>query len=343
MPGGARLPTVMLTGAAELAYVHALTAAIRAARLNTSYPPGAHLLAHLHGLSPAVHLGLYPGLALDARSGLPTYREWTRVRTDAALAARGLAELPSRAELEARAASRPGSIHGKRLLKQRYYAALAAAPLPPLEAIDVALRRLDAKAASAEVLVTLDKLDATGALLRVRVELTERGGFWRRKLVAVQADLAAHTEELKAIVYQNAGIDAELLFAQLAARPGVTVAQVSRGTIGPIFCAGVRAPAALAELVASGGVVASFALDTAGVGVARDVDQDPLLDPMADALSAEARATYLEARARLGYKVVKERKFATDSTRVEAVRAFCRACKTRNPVYATSATEREPS
>ena len=77
-----------------------------------SRPDARRLADHVDAMDPAVHGGLYPGLEVDVRTGLPTYKEWTRVQTDVALATGQLAQLGPRKELAAKAEGVAGLYKG---------------------------------------------------------------------------------------------------------------------------------------------------------------------------------------------------------------------------------------
>jgi hypothetical protein len=323
-----------LRGDAEARYLARAVAAVTAARLSRQFPDARRLAQHLGCLGPQVHCGLYPGLEIDVRSGLPCYRAWTRLLADREVAARALAELPARAELEERARSAGAPIHGKRLLKHDYYTTLAAKPPVSLSSLQVLLRRVIPEENRAEFTILFDKLELTGLVVRYSIELEQRASVWNRRMVTLTEETAGRTEELQALVFQMAGTDAELLFAHLAAVPGLRVESVTKGTVGPFFFAGMRVPPALGPLVRDEhGFVGTFALDRAACDQPADVSNDPLGELLAERLSAEAHATYVAARARWGYHVFKDRKLVVPARHLEATRIFCRESGTRNIVY----------
>ena len=93
------VPRVTLKGPAEARYVSLTGEALELARLNRHYPEATALRADLICLGPEVHRGLYAGLEIDRRSGLPAAGEWARVAADIASAESALAKLPIRTEL----------------------------------------------------------------------------------------------------------------------------------------------------------------------------------------------------------------------------------------------------
>ncbi|MBN1772840.1 MAG: hypothetical protein JXB32_16335, partial [Deltaproteobacteria bacterium] len=212
----AGIPARTLQGGEEAAHVALLGDVLRAARLGPQYPDARRLAAHLGVLAPAVHRGLYPGLEVDLRSGLPTYREWTRGQTDVRIAADQLRQLGERTALERKAAADPGSIHARQLVKHDYYAAIRDVEPAPLGEMTVALRRVDPRRRRASFHVVLDKLDASGVFVRYSIDLTQTADAWNRQLVVLDDDSTRHTEGFRSLIYQFTSYDAEFTLVRLA-------------------------------------------------------------------------------------------------------------------------------
>lgn len=331
------LPGCALQEAAAESYLAHATALVREARLGAQFPPGRAVLASLEALSVRCHRGLYPQLLVEPLSGLPALKEWTRVRTDTQLAQQVLAGLPPPEQLAERAPHHPA--YGKQLLKGLYFSALARKPPPPIEQLVVALQRLAAP--RVQVQVTLDKLDARGLLVRCMVELVQ--GPSPRPLIERRGEHVAAAPELQALLYRRAAQDAELLFIELAAQPGVSVRRVCVGTIGPLHPPELPSSEGLGELRRGpAGQLATFSVDTAACDLTADRNNDPLTDLLGQRLSAAARAEYEEARQRLGYRVTKDRKFVVDGESLPAVTALCQGAGTRNVIYPLPAAARDP-
>jgi hypothetical protein len=329
---------LVLAGDAVQGYVDVVSKAIARARLSEQYPPGRRLAAQIEAMGPRVHGGLYAELRVDRRSGLPGYREWARVTTDAELSARVLAELPPEPELQARARREPHGIWGKQWLKHRYHAHLCGIDATPPSHMTVKLRRVDPVERRAWFHVVLDKLDQTGVFVRASIDLAQQSSFWKRPMLELDEDAARETEGLRAIVYRLTSLDAELTLVRLADTPGLQVERVIRGTVGPIFVPGVTMPEALAaELQGPPGpgfAIASFGLDMAAADLASDGDNDPLEDFVGERLPTDARAALLEARRRHGYRVYKDRKLVVaGAAAADAVQRLCTRMGTRNVVY----------
>lgn len=331
------IPELSLRGEDQERYVDLVARGIERARLNEHYPPGKRLAGQIRAMGPQAHLGLYGELKVDARTGLPTYREWTRVCADAELAPKVLAELPPIEELKPRAQAQPQGIHGKQLLKHHYYSQLREIDATPPSHMVVRLRKVDAKERRAWFHVVLDKLDASGLFVRFSIDLSQQASFWNRAMVELDDDAAKETEALRAIIYRMSSLDAELTFVRLADTEGLTVERVFKGTVGPIFVAGVPVPPGLAKVLPEGapGMVASFGLDMASDDLARDGDNDPLDSLLTDRLPEDQARAYVQARRRYGYRVFKDRKLVVSGrSMVDGVQRFCSEMGTRNVVYA---------
>lgn len=330
---GARIPAVTLDPERASTYVDILTRAFRAAKLNTLYPDARAMVAHVDAMSPAVHQGLYDELEVDVRTGLPTYREWTRVQTDVTLAQSQLEQLGARAALAERARSTADGIWAKQLRKHDYYTAILGRPLAPLGHMDVALRRIDRSAGVASFHVELDKLDASGVFVRYTIDLEQRGYLDGSSLTVDEREIARQSREFEALIYKFTSLDSEFTFVKLAALGALRPERVNKGVIGPIWFDFVRAPDVLRPVLADGGFVASFALDTAAADIAEDRNNDPFATLASERLTEESQRAYQSVKTRSGYRVFKDRKFVVPRERVELMREICASLGTKNIVY----------
>lgn len=325
---------VELTGDAERRYSQDLLVALKAARLNAQYPKRSALSDYIQCMGSDTHGGLYPGLEVDTRSGMPTYKCWTRVSGDWSIAANSLADLPGREELVDKARLQPGSIHAKRLLKRDYYQRLLEYSIAPLSEMEVALKRVEPSSGLAHFHVVFDKLDSRGLFVRHSIDLSQQSSYWKKEMVKLDDEAASHTEELQSLIYTLTSWDAELTFARLQSIDGVDVERVVKGTVGPFFFSGMPSPAGLCEMLEqSDGFVASFSIDMAAVDLAQDRDNDPLDSLLADHYGEEARASYDEGRNRYGYRSLKDRKFVIPTSLESALTQFCREANTQNIFY----------
>ena len=320
---GATIPTMRLDDAQTDAYLAAFESTMRAARLNTQYPDGRLLARMANVWSSKVHGGLYSGLELVARTGLPTYKVWSRAQTDITIAANQLQTLGDPAVLQRKAQTHPDSAHTRNWTRYTYYSAIKEAPIAPLGEMNVAVRRVDRARRSATFNVVLDKLDASGVFVRYSIDVEQTGD---EAIATVdKRDLANNSEGFRALIYQFTSLDAEFTFVKLASMAGLRVERVIKGTIGPFYVEAMARP----EKMPSQGLVASFGLDMAAI----DVESTKLNDPLAGTMNPETRATYDRLGSKLGYHIFKDRKFVCPRAQVDAMKAFCEARGTRNVIY----------
>lgn len=330
-----QLPSTRLDGEAERRYIDRIVGILRTARLNLHYPDSRRLQSHLEAMHPEVHRGLYDGLAVHLDSGLPTYREWTRVQTDVDIADDQLAKLGDRHTLADKAEAEDSPIHAKMLKKHDYYSQIRETELSPLGEMDVQLRRVDTDAKTAYFHVVLDKLDASGLFVRFSIDLAQQSSAWSDPVVRLDEETAEHTEEFQSLVYRFTSLDAEFTFAKLAGIGGLQVEAVAKGTVGPIYLAKEQAPEPLRPLFdrTDDSFVATFSLDKVAGDIAETRDNDPLESLVTDRMSSEARRVYENARRTYDYRAFKDRKFVVPPALVEPTREFCAERDTQNIVY----------
>lgn len=325
-------PSVRLTGPDESAYLKRLLRIIRAARLNLFFPDVRRISDHIGVLRPEIHGGLYDGVDIDRRTGLPHYTAWIRGQTDVRLAPKMLAELGDARTLEAKAKKSPGTIHEKQRDKQRYYAKIERKQLAELGGMQVALRQIDKGESKAYFSVVFDKLEASGLFVRYTIDLVQSTSAFGETVVDLDGETAKHTDAFAALIYKMASLDAELTFLRLSELGGMRVERVTKGTIGPIFSRWVPASPALAPILESDDdFVASFGHALVAVDVADHRDNDPFPELSAEeAVDAGDRAA---ARAKHGYHVFKDRKFVVPRARAEALREIVGGVQKRCIIY----------
>jgi hypothetical protein len=340
-----KIKSTLLEGDAEAKYVDRLYRVLRGARLNLYYPDARKLQNHVRLMSPKVHRGLYPGVEINLASGLPTYREWTRVQTDVDIAAEQIHKLGSRRELEKKASRSDEEIHQKLIKKHDYYSDIEGKEISPLGNMDVALRRVEHEKNTAYFHVVLDKLDASGLFVRYSIDLAQTSSAWNKQVVRLDEETAEHTDQFQSLIYKFTSLDSEFTFAKLAGLGGLSVERVAKGTVGPIYFAKEQAPPVLAELFGPElfgpdhveaddlPFVAMFTLDMVARDIAEDRDNDPLDVAMTQKMSEAARHTFQGARDQFDVRTFRDRKFVVPRRLVGAVREFCEAQGTKNIVY----------
>ncbi|PRQ08615.1 hypothetical protein [Enhygromyxa salina] len=348
------LHTQALRGAVVPAYLDKLIAALRAARLNNTYPDRRRVQGSLETMKLAMEAGLYEQVYVDARAGLPNMASFTRVLTDHELAGGSLARMSETAHYEQKRDE--AEVYARLLDKRRYFEAIQGQPHAPLDEHRVQLRRHDPATGTAEFRLDLTKLDATGLYVRITIELTQVASAWRRKVIDLDADgeSAAANEAFHATVYRNASYDAEHLFIHMHDIEGVSVDRVQRGVIGPVL---FRLPHEQGPVVpaepdqgnprlghawrrwlesASSDepeLLMCFQSDIAARDVREEKSNDPIEDLLSSSIQASERARYQHTRERFPFKVFKDRKFVVTRGTEGLVRAVCQAAGTKNLIY----------
>lgn len=312
-------------------YVDCVCALFNQARLSREYLDVTALQNHLRMMHSRAHHGLYPALEVDVETGLPTYKEWARVRADFSVAGAALSQKIDEAQLKRRAIAEPDSIYGKQWLKHLYYSALRGTSLASLDHLSVSLRKIEDGFTRAQI--TLDRLDGQGLWRRCTMLLGQHGE--QDSLFTVgDDDGISPSESLHAALYRMTALDAELTFARFAVMPGVQVERVCTTTLGPILLQPLSPQGPLSRLLSGAeGVIAQFAIDMASRDLAMDRDNDPLSDARSGRLSDEQQRAITDARTSHGYHVYRDRKFVTDAASQHGLDEYCRRLGTRNVIY----------
>lgn len=332
-------------------YLGMLGRAIRAARLNKTFPERRQLEGTLRALAAESHHGLYDGIYLDSRSGLPNMASFTRPLADRGVGADALRGYADQASLDAK--REQAEVFARLASKRRYYELLQTLTLAPVDEHRVLLRRHEPDASRASFRVELTKLDGSGAYLRVVIELTQISSVWSHKLVDLdtEGEVASGTEALRGMVYRFASYDAETLFIRLHELEGVTVERVQRGILGPVRFAIPSGGGVVTVLeskpdpiegawnaaVSARGddalMLASFATDVAALDVREEKSNDPLSPLLSAGIRDVERARYVILRERHPFRVYKDRKFVVSPSLVAGVRDACSQAGCKNLVY----------
>ncbi len=352
------LHTQELIGAQAGHYIDRVHRALRAARLNSSFPDRRRLQASLELLGYALEMGIYEELYLDSRTGLPNLATLTRVLTDQEVAGGSLARMGERDELAARLDE--AEVFGRLVDKHDYYQQVKGRELAPVDAQRVLLRRHDPAKGEAAFRIELTKLDGSGLYLRLTIELTQVAKLWRRRVIDLEEDgeTAAASQAFRSTVYRCAHLDAETIFLHLHKIEGVSVERVQRGIVGPFlyYIPGAEhgLPAFTAEPDGALGdawrdwlqqdpperagpepveLLTSFATDAAALDVREERSNDPLSPLLADRLTAGERPRYDAMRSRYPFRVFKDRKFVATPGLKPVARELCERAGTRNLIY----------
>ncbi len=332
-------------------YLGMLSRAVQTARLNKTFPERRQLDGTLLALQAVSHHGLYDGLYLDSRSGLPNMASFTRPLADRGVGAQALLGYADQAVLDARRDE--AEVFARMAAKRRYFELLQTLALAPVDEHRVLLRRHEPDSSRASFRVELTKLDGSGAYLRVVIELTQTASVWSHKLVDLDThgEVASGTEALRGMVYRFASYDAETLFIRLHELEGVHVERVQRGILGPVRFSLPHGGDTISVLESkpdptdaawsaachahdgSPLMLASFATDIAALDVREERSNDPLAPLLSEGIRDVERARYVTLRERYPFRVYKDRKFVVTPSLVDGVRQACVAAGCKNLVY----------
>ncbi len=306
----------------------------------------------MEALGQAAHRGLYDGIYLDSRWGLPNMASFTRVLSDRTVGGRALEGYDDQATLDAQ--RHRAEVYEKLATKRRYFEQLQSLSLAPVDEHRVLLRRHEPGESRASFRVELTKLAGSGAYLHVVIELTQTAGMSSHKLVDLdtRGEVASGTEALRGMVYRFAAYDAETLFIRLHELEGVEVERVQRGIIGPVRfsiphaegCSTILEPradalsSAWSQAVEDGAaevplLLTSFATDVAALDVREEKSNDPFSGLLRDSIADNERARYGILRERHPFRVYKDRKFVASASLVPAVREACASAGCKNLIY----------
>ena len=283
---------------------------VQAGRLNRYFPDPSGLDALLRCLSPAVRPGDFQGLELNLRTGLPAEPAVGRVLSERDLSEKFLAGL----DLAALRARTSPSEADQRLLRQAaYHQELLGANLPRRVRLDLALRRVESERQRAFFTTVFERFDPTEELfVRYTVQLYQQHGRWTRNLVELVGDDLEATGPFRSVISRYHADEAEFAFVLLSELPAITVEEVVRARVGPLWFEGVEMPTDFALLLAAhpGSFVLHLPSERAGLGVREDGNRDPFSPTWRESLEPEARELARNKAEALGYHVYKERKFA---------------------------------
>lgn len=283
---------------------------LAAGRLNRFFPDPEALDQLWRLLAPANRPWDFPGLELNLRTGLPTERAVGRVLSDRDLAEKFL----SRPDLPALAGKPDPSPADRRILQQAaWYRDLKASKLPRRTGLELALRKVDGLTQRAFFTTVFERFDPTEELfVRYTVQLYQHHRRWTRSLVELQGDDLAATGPFRNVISRYHADEAEFAFILLADLPAITVEEVVRARVGPLWFEGVTMPPDFEGLLRDhpGSFILHFPTERAAMDLQEDRNGDPFSRTWRDALEPEARDLAQKKADALGYHVSKERKFA---------------------------------
>lgn len=324
--GEARL--VRLSGGGLEAYCRSLSALILAGRLNSSFPDPFVCSTYISCLAPSFRRGVCEEISADRLSGLPFLKDILAVKIDRDLAPAFIAS-----QEERRAAGR--NLPAPAEAKLAYLRRLLAAPLKPLNRLEVRLRRVDRARGSAFFEVVYDVYAvAPAGFTRYTLMLEQEDAVWSSAFLARSGDYSEPTGEFRVRLEKYAQDESELMFLIMGGIEGLRVEEISRARIGPYWSAHTGFPPGWQAAISPECAVLNFSVDKASVELKGDINNDPFEGMYREFLSGETKNLIEERVKGLGYRVHKDRKFACSTDAEPALRKLLAAFTARNIIYA---------
>lgn len=310
-PSFERDPIQLLKGSQAEVYCQLLEGLIKGGRPNSFFPSGRGMENLVYLLRPSTNRGLSDEIQVNLRTGLPNEPNIGRVIADKDVCGKILRshDVDSVHQREDEAS--------KRLVQRiEYYHDVAKRELPDRFRLDLKLKRTNEQEQTADFIALFERFDpGEGVFTRYTIHLRHQNVRWAKPKVELLGDDLRYTEEFRNVISRYSSHEAEFAFILLSDVAGITVEEISRGRIGPLWMTGVSAPEPIEELLKAhpGNAILNFPYEKVFVPEVEgktDENRDPFSRLYRTSLSQENREL-ADARAKsLGYIVHKERKFA---------------------------------
>lgn len=310
-PAFERDPVQIVKGPQAEVYCQLVEGLIRGGKPNSFFPSGRGAENLVHLLRPSVNRGLTDEVQVNLRTGLPNEPNIGRVIAD-----KDICEKMLRTHDVESVHSREDEASKRLISRMEYYRDVEKRELPDRFRLDLKLKRTNEKDQNADFIALFERFDpGEGIFTRYTIHLRHQNQRWSKPKVELLGDDLRYTEEFRNVISRYSSHEAEFAFILLSDVAGITVEEISRGRIGPLWMTGVKAPEPIEELLAKypGNAILNFPYEKVFVPEVEgksDENRDPFARLYRTSLSednqqiADARATSL------GYVVHKERKFA---------------------------------
>lgn len=323
-PSFERIPVQTLHGEHAEAYCHLLESLIRGGKPNSFYPSGRGMGNLIYLMRPSTNRGLVNEIKINLRNGLPHEPDVGRVIAD-----KDICEKVLRSHDLASVRSRNDEASKRLVARLDYYLDVQKRELPERYRLDLKLKRIDETRQIADFIAVFERFDpGEGVFTLYQIHLRHQNDRWSKPKVELQGDDLRYTEEFRNVISRYSSDEAEFAFILLSDVPGITVQEISRGRIGPLWMRGVPCPPKIAELLEQnpGDAILNFPFEKVfvpDVEGKEDSNRDPFGRLYRASLSADNKEL-ADARARkLGYVVHKERKFACTKGILAPLRQTC--------------------
>lgn len=323
-PSFERDPIQTLEGQQAETYCKLLEGLIRGGKPNSSYPSGRGVANLIYLLRPSVNRGLSNKVRVNLTNGFPDEPDVGRVIADKDICLKVLRDHDL-----ASVRSRQDEASKRLQARLDYYLEVEKRELPERFRLDLKLKRVDEKEQWADFIAVFERFDpGEGIFTRYNIHLRHQSERWSKPKVELQGDDLKYTEEFRNVISRYSNDEAEFAFILLSDVPGITVHEISRGRIGPLWMEGVPCPVEIRDLLHKhpGNVILNFPFEKVVVPEVEgkeDSNRDPFVRLYRNSLSPENKEL-ADARAKkLGYIVHKERKFACSKPILAPLRKLC--------------------
>lgn len=283
---------------------------LQAGRLNRFFPDPEALDNLFRLLSPTNSRGQHPELEISLKTGLPSEPAIGRLLADAELSAKFLQGVDRGA---LRRKESPSEVDRRLLQRAEFHEDLLKSRLPRRTNLELALRRVEQDRQMAYFTTVFERYDPTeGLFVRYTVQLYQHHGRWSKALVELQGDDMEYTTPFRNVISRYHSDEAEFAYILLSELPAITVEEVVRARVGPLWFSGVEAPPDIDALLREhpGSFILHFPSERAAGAIKQDLNNDPFSRMYRESLTPAAREVAEKKAQQLGYHVYKERKFA---------------------------------
>ena len=319
-----RDPVQVLTGKQAETYCKLLEGLIRGGKPNNTFPSGRGLANLVYLLRPSTNRGLVDKVQVNLTNGLPNEPDVGRVIADKEICKKVL-----RSHDQASVRARQDEASKRLVNRLDYYQDVDKRELPDRYRLDLKLKRVDEAKQIADFIAVFERFDpGEGVFTRYQIHLRHQSDRWSKPKVELQGDDLRYTEEFRNVISRYSSDEAEFAFILLSDVPGITVQEVSRGRIGPLWMKGVPCPPEVAELLEKhpGNVILNFPYEKVFVPEVEgkeDANRDPFTRLYRDSLCEDTKALADARASKLGYVVHKDRKFACSKPILAPLRKLC--------------------
>lgn len=317
-------PIQTLVGKDAEVYCKLLEGLIVGGKPNSSFPSGRSIANLIYLLRPSVNRGLSDKVRVNLGNGLPDEPDIGRVIADKEICKKIL-----HSHDHASVRSRQDDASKRLQARLDYYLEVDKRDLPERFQLDLKLKRVNEQENTADFIAVFERFDpGEGVFTKYNIHLRHKSERWSKPKVELKGDDLRYTEEFRNVISRYSSDEAEFAFILLSNVPGITVHEVSRGRVGPVWMDGVPCPKEIEELLAKhpGNVILNFPFEKVVVPEVEgkeDNNRDPFSRLYRNSLDPENKE-FADARAsKLGYIVHKERKFCCSRAILAPLRKLC--------------------